>query len=376
MARGTHPVHFANFICHFGDAELLDYLDGIVLPSFLGSYRRVFKDTKYFFHEVEAFDVSEDSAEFEPAICGRFVKDMIVRSEQRFDSSTGELERSVDRMETAPSAIFALLLRSHKLLYLHETSAAPGLESFRSTAESFLRQGRIAYIDRIYAAIRSSEAPDQRTAVELSRLVPREEGSVAHPPEEAATKAKLRELIGSPNLEVVPLANEDSLRDFVNRFKILQTATVRLLRRNSELDNDDFFESVRLKGGKAGAETSTIVYKNTDGLAKEGVVTQLESALTGNAEVKLEGKDELGQQLRGSNDEFKVVAQMEGRPTSIRNAAVRMLRMFRQQQKAGLVQTGDAPSDVNKEEGIRLSLQNFSELQREVGGGTNGRPEG
>ena len=26
MADKKYPVHYANFVCHFGDAELLDYL--------------------------------------------------------------------------------------------------------------------------------------------------------------------------------------------------------------------------------------------------------------------------------------------------------------------------------------------------------------
>lgn len=353
MSRSTQPVHFANFICHFGNFELLDLLKEIVLPAFLGDHRRTYKDTKYFFHQVQVLNLDGDS--YEPAICGRFVKDMVVRSEQRFNALTGELQKSQGSLETAPSAVFALLLASHKLLYLHETAAAPGLESFRSTTEAFLRDARVAFLERQYQLAKSGQAvtPLIENALQFLAI---ESGEAETSVQALATKTRLREIVAPPKLEVVPLANEDSLREFVNRFKILQSATVRLLRRNAELDNDDFFESIRNKGQRAGAETATITYKNSDGLAKSNVVGQLEAALSGNAEIKLEGQDQLGQKLRGSNEEFKVVASLETRATSVRDAAVRMLQIFRREKRAGLIRTGSAGNERQKAEHIRRSL--------------------
>jgi hypothetical protein len=353
MSRATQPVHFANFICHFGDHELLDLLVEVILPAFLENHKRTYKDTKYFFHQVEVLNL--DGGKFEPAICGRFVKDMIVRSEQRFDPVSGELERSAGSLETAPSAVFVLLLTSHKLLYLHETAAAPGLESFRSTTEAFLRDSRAAFIDRQYKRAKAGEEVEPILAHAL-QLLAIEAGEVESDNHGTLTKTRLRELIPPPTLEVVPLANEDTLRDFVNRFKILQSATVRLLKRNAELDNDDFFESVRSKGKKAGAETATITYKNVEGLAKAGVVGQLEAALSGNAEIKLEGQDQLGQKLRGSNEEFKVVASLDTPATSILDGALRMLRIFRREKNEGLIRTGDAGDERPKVDRLRRLL--------------------
>ena len=123
-----YPVHYANFVCHFGELELLDYLNEIVIPAFvLRRGERRFKDGRYFFDAVEIVNLSSDTSMQELAICGRFVKDMIVRSEQRWDTVAGTLVTEARKLETAPSAVFVLLLASHKLIYLLETTSAPGL---------------------------------------------------------------------------------------------------------------------------------------------------------------------------------------------------------------------------------------------------------
>ena len=164
MAEKKYPVHYANFVCHFGEAELLDYLDEIVVPAFLNRGVRTFKDGKYFFHSVQVFNLGNAKNQPELAICGRFVKDMVVRSEQRYDAATDTVLPDNQRMETAPSAIFALLLASHKLIYLLETASAPGLESFRSTVNSFLGKARLKYIEDVQKRAEIGTLTDEEAA--------------------------------------------------------------------------------------------------------------------------------------------------------------------------------------------------------------------
>ena len=47
MADKKFPVRYANFVCHFGESELLDYLDEIVVPAFTSGGVRTFKDGTY-----------------------------------------------------------------------------------------------------------------------------------------------------------------------------------------------------------------------------------------------------------------------------------------------------------------------------------------
>lgn len=350
MADKKYPVHYANFVCHFGDAELLDYLDEIIVPAFTAGGVRTFKDGKYLLNSVEVLNLGTAKAHPELAICGRFIKDMVVRSEQRYDPKTETVVPDNKMMETAPSALFALLLASHKLIYLSETAHAPGLESFRSTVASFLGKARIAYIDDVqkrwalgtltdeeaarFPAIAKADASDGEEALEIASI---EDGEP-----KKLTKKRLHELLPSVDLEILALSNDEELRAFVARFKTLQSATLRLVKPNSELDNDDFLANVREKADAVGSQTSSLVYKNPDGLNKKQIVEQFEAAASdGNTEIKLDGKDEVGQTLRGSNNEFKVVSYLTSLPRGLLLTARAMFSLFKQQRASGLIKAPD-----------------------------------
>lgn len=342
MANKHYPVHYANFVCHFGADELLHYLHEILAPAFMSHHVRTFKDGRYFFDSVKILDLSKKGDAPELAICGRFVKDMIVRSEQRWDPVAGSLVADIRKMETAPSAIFVLLLASHKLIYLLETASAPGLESFRSTATSFLAAERRNYISSIVERAKENRL----TAQETKRFVERDENDAPV----KITKTRIAELVGSVDLEVVPLSNEETLRKFLERFKVLQAASLRLVKPNSELDNDDFIDEFRTKSDAVGSMNSSLTYRNAEGLIKSEIARQLEvAAADANAEIKLEGKDAAGQVLRGSNHEFKIVSYLDSKLTDLVTTARRMVALFNLQRENGLIKsTGSAPTDEAK----------------------------
>jgi hypothetical protein len=338
MSNG-HPVHFANFICHVGDAELADVLSEIIIPAFETDKTRAFRDIRYLLHQVEVTNLAMPQGADVPVIIGRLIKDMVVRSEQQFDASSGQLLKAKQQMHTSPSSVFVLLLDSHKLIYCHETPNAPGLDAFKSTIGSFLSKAREDVVRQIHDDERATgDSGDAIHAEILYKCSPHamSQSDITEGLKKPTLKL-LRELIPEPNLEVVPLSNDETLREFIKRFKVLDHATVRLLRRNSEIDNDEFFEQVRNKGDDAGADVSTITYKNKSGLTKDHVVSQLESALTGNAEVQLSGKDETDVRIRGTNEEFKAVAKLTDVPSSIAIAARALLGVFNEYVRKGLV---------------------------------------
>ena len=350
MGERKFPVHYANFVCHFGDAELLDYLDEIVVPAFLHGGVRTLKDGKYFFHSVQILNLGNVNNQPQMAICGRFVKDMVVRSEQRYDAVTDTVLPNNQKMETAPSAIFSLLLASHKLIYLLETANAPGLESFRSTVNSFLGTARINYIDDVQKRSEigslTAEEAIRFPAIGVEEMSEAGEAlgdaNLDDDQPKKLTKKKLRQLLPPVNLEIVALSNDESLRAFVDRFQTLQSATLRLVKPNSELDNDEFLATVRVKANAVRSETSSLTYKNPDGLVKAQVVKQFEAAASeGNTEIKLDGKDQTGQTLRGSNNEFKVVSYLLSKPDGLPATARSLLTLFKAQRNSGLIKAPD-----------------------------------
>jgi len=132
-----HSAAFANFICKFGDKNLLDYAEEVVIPAFTrDTYVRSFGDrTHYHFYEVELLNLAEQGKYPIWVLAGRFIKDTELRREQIFDEEKG-LIKDEQSMQSAPSAFFILILNNHRLIYFPETAHAPDLSAFKSTVRA------------------------------------------------------------------------------------------------------------------------------------------------------------------------------------------------------------------------------------------------
>jgi hypothetical protein len=319
MSQKTKNVLFANFICHFGDElELWDRVTEVVVPAFFKGYRRSYADSDYFFHDVRMLDLGTQRKP-QLVVCGRLVKNTVLVREQLFRE--GELRRELQKMESAPSSLFLLILEGHKLVYMPETVGAPGVDSFRSTALSFLRQ---AYRDFLV------EERDRRNAE------PRDDG------QEKVSMRSLSEETPLPTLEIVMLTSDESLQSFISKFGTLRSVSLRLHQPNNEVNNDPFFEAVRRNRRALNAAEADLTYSNTDGLNKKTVATHAQASLDGNTDIILKGKDAEGRRLSGSNDDFKVQVPVENMPRTIAEAAQRLYEVFRQSLAAGLFKVGEA----------------------------------
>lgn len=342
MANIKRVVQFANFICHFGELEMLDLCEEVVIPAFTDTtFRRTYKDTTYFFHDVQLVTVSEEGKHPEPAIAGKFVKDTILAREQIYEE--GKLVKSPQKIASAPSSLFVLTLREHKLLFLPEVSGAPGIESFRSTTEKFLKQARSIFIRETIESMLEQQFPYG-----------------ANREEKKKTREAVMEKFPPPNLEVISLASEESLDAFVDRFDKLKVFSVRLVRPNNEINNEGFFEKLRDQTDHLQAASASLNYRNPEGLAKPHVKDQAESALDGNAEIALMGTDREGRKLSGSNDDFKIQVVVEDLPKVIRNAAQKLFSIFSAYKKNGKVRIGAQVTTVEKEAKLLRLTQQFA----------------
>jgi hypothetical protein len=342
MATSKRAVQFANFICHFGELEMLDLCEEVVVPAFTDpKYRRSYKDTSYFFHEVELITIKEEGKHPEPAIAGKFVKDTILQRDQIYED--GKLVKSPQKLPSAPSSLFVLVLRDHKLLFLPEVSGAPGLESFRSTTEKFLKQAHDSFVRDTMESLLEQEYPDGADREQKKEV---KETVLAKYP--------------YPNLEVVSLASEDSFDAFVDRFDKLKAFSIRLLKPNNEINNDGLFLKLRAQSDQLHAASASLSYRNPEGLVKRHVKDYAENALDGNAEVALSGTDKEGRKLSGSNEDFKIQVLIEGIPRAIGQAAQKLYSIFSTYKKSGQVTTGAQVHSVEKEAKIVRLTQQFS----------------
>ncbi|NRF68985.1 hypothetical protein HLB44_18485 [Aquincola sp. S2] len=321
---GMRPVEFANFVCTSGtDLEMLDMVDTVVLPAFSSGLRRTWGENTYFFHDVTLVDFAPDTVKGTPAICGRFVKDTVLHSKQVYRN--GELLANNQKIKSAPSAFFVLLLEQHKLIYCSEYTGAPGIGTFRSTAYQFIGQAHKAYIDTAYEQFK--------------------EQSNADPDAERITKASLVEKFPRPMLEIVPLASEESIDQFVKRFKVLQAMTIRLIKPNNEINNERLYEQIQTESRHMGATASTLTYKNSKGLSQSVATDHAEAAADGNAEVTFSGKDKEGAPLKGSNEDFRVLRFIEELPSQAAEAARRLYIAFKSARQSGLI-TAEPAADT------------------------------
>src|SRR4051812_30417970 len=122
-------IEFANFHLKFGDTlNLLDLFGQLVYPAVADGFTRSFRETDYWFEEVLVVQIDFESIKT-PALVGRLRKRHIV--EIRED----DLQQEPQRLPSTESALFILLLDTHRLLYLQETQLSPGLRAFRTTVE-------------------------------------------------------------------------------------------------------------------------------------------------------------------------------------------------------------------------------------------------
>jgi hypothetical protein len=253
----------------------------------------------------------------EPAIAGRFVKDTFVSREQYLDHKTGRLVADAREMPSAPSVTFTLLLMSHKLLYLRETSDAPGMEAFRGTV---LKRLTFKYMDFINARV------DQLSKETNSKV----------------TKKSVKEDFLPPSLLIIPLSSTDTFAQFVEKFGILERVQVILTSVNAESDNTNLLTKLRAEKNAVSAKKATFIEEaKEDGLDKKAVVKQLGTAPSeANAQIRLDGKTPAGTPLDFDNEKMKVRLPITNLPDDILGRAERSYQEFERLKTDGTIVTG------------------------------------
>lgn len=308
---GTHTVHFANFICRFGDAKvLLDLADEVVLPAFLERRQRKYGASQFFFQETELINFGTDEAP-ELIVAGRFIHDTLLTRDQVLQE--GKLVKDHASMPSAPSALFAMVLDTHKLLYLPETKQAPSLTAFKATSEKFIKTSYHEFL----------------------------KGRTKHLPrnERVAARADLAKEFPSPTIEVVPLSSGVSLEQFLDQFKVLRQMRIELVAPNDEIDSSSLIKHMRATSQALGASDGALIYRGAgDGLSQKQALIELTPIVDqGNAKVTLSGDDFNGDKLIGNQDKFKMGTPIAEVSQNVRDAARDLYSVFTDKVSVGLV---------------------------------------
>jgi hypothetical protein len=308
----TNRASFANLTCTFGNEDLLDYAETIVLPAFTDEtlHRNFGKDTSYFFHNVQVRTIpQEDAAVPLIIVYGHFVYNTVLKRTQTYSDATG-LRPSPEQMPTAPSAFFVFILNNHKLGYLYETPHAPGLKPFATTINQFITKKHKAFLDAEYDKRKDTDHP--------------------------ATRAQLATIHPYPDVNVLPLANHSTVAEFVNRFDLLHRLEFQLFRPNQEIRAALMWQGLEERQAQIGSSKTIVSHVNPKGLEKNAAAEQIsEAAATGNEHVRLSGKDHDGNTLKGDNEELKLEVTIPDLPEDDHARAERLATAYN-----GMVENG------------------------------------
>ena len=106
-------LEFANVIIRFGDKEMVDLFEQVVLPAFERTdLSRTSRGTDYFLLDVTLERLVESEAD-SLAVIGRLVKDTTLIVEQVWDEKQGKLIPIEKEIPSSPSALFAFRIQDH-----------------------------------------------------------------------------------------------------------------------------------------------------------------------------------------------------------------------------------------------------------------------
>ena len=326
MVQGK-SVLFANFVCRFGDKVLLDFAKEVVFPAFLAGGQRKYGASRYIIQDTSIVRCGENANDL--VIVGRFVKDTVLEREQTLEN--GKLVKNRATMQSAPSALFALVVDTHKLMYLPETSQAPHLSAFRATASRILKEQHTGYVDHIHLS--QTDKTNKETKKAIFKRLP------------------------YPSLEIVPLSSMQNFANFLNQFKVLEQIRIDLIDTNNETDGLQLIHAAREVKGLIDAKGVTINMRNNSGLSSlHAQETFTNLAEDGNTKLTFTGKDMDGANLTGDNDSFRLAVRFDTDSNDPKVVGGQLWSMFKKKIQDGLLKI-QAPDRAAIEKVAQLAAE-------------------
>lgn len=286
--KKSYNLEFWNLVCHFGEQKLLDRYVDFVHPAFINKHERTRGQTRYMFYGVKLI-VLEIEGEQLPFVFGRHVKDTIFEREQVMVGE--ELVEKPLSVPNAPSSIFILSLKEHRLFYIKEQVDSPPADSFKTTLEYFIKKERSDLINSIY---------------ESEQEMKRERGGNY----KSRKKKDLEVTFPEPDVNLVPLSSDADIEQFIKSMKLIKKFSLTLVKPNDEADMNPFFKEWRKVNGKMNQPKSKVDFSpsgNKKTLPHTDVAElSKEVVKDGNIILKLNGTDMKDDKLNGTEEDFKL----------------------------------------------------------------------
>lgn len=278
----------ANFTCLFGDKKvLLDLFSEIVYKAFFDSPPRKFSNNEFYLFELEYINAGSLS-EPNPVISGLFVRNTDLKRSHILRET--KLIEDLDKIESATSARFVLILSTHTLIYVTGTPNAPPIAMFRSTMQHHLNKAWSNYLKleskSIFKEINKSKKFGEKTRLRDILL-----NLIFETPK--------------PELEINPLPSQLSIEAFLEQFDSITSVEYKISDTNHTPDLTPLLSQLRAQ--KEATESQKIIVIESKPKNISGVAHQLaDITADGNVEAKIIGKTATGGKVTGTNDKFNL----------------------------------------------------------------------
>lgn len=247
MKLSNLPIEIANFVCLFNEKELLDEFVDRLWPIFKSNKKIDWikgEDKSYIFHN---FSIKE--IEGEKFLVGRIIRQMTLKSSQKYEEENAVLKKRSRSLDDSPSTFFLLRLYDHKLIILKETIRAPDLSKIEKIITRALQIHRLEQKKKIEDAFKKK--------FKRKRLTPeqRDEFQIAF--EQYCPRAHFR---------ITPIISYEKAQHVFEGVKSVNSLTVALLHTNQE---DPDFRTNLMKQLK---ESKKVIGKGKTTTIKSSVV--------------------------------------------------------------------------------------------------------
>ena len=290
-------IELANLVIRYGEKKLLDMLEDVIWP--------LFKNAKVKGEgEVEEYRFLNPQIDFigkskTPIIFGQFIKIQNIEAVQKLNAKKTRIVPSSEEIQAAPSSFFVINLENHRIAFLGEVKRNPTLKNLEYCIKKLLSdEWRLRW-----------EGEKQRILKEKDLKKLPHKGEVREEILKEAYKIAPR-----PEIRITPLPSLTDVNKHLDNYDKFTRLVISPLKTNDEYpdENEQFLRAYVKQKENLDASSGHVEIKNgKKGLNDEKTKELINSAANSNFVVKIEGKDEDNDVLKGDLENLSVQIKEE-----------------------------------------------------------------
>jgi hypothetical protein len=288
MSQEFLDFEVANFVCKFGNENMLDRFEDRVYPLFEWELEQKRGEV----YKYQFLDVKLGKIDGSTCVYGRIVQRMRIKARQRLKDE--EIIPTQDTMLSDPSSIFVLRLADHRFYLIREIPRSPKTPTFQYVFRKLLEQDWDNRYDKALKEFKAEKKKQRLTKEEKTEF-----------------EAAFRKAVPEPNLHLTNISDPDALASILDAFALIQSVEVTShVTNNEDLDLDeDMLNKHQKMLEEMNADSGNVTYKNgRQGLNKKKVSSLVNAAAKsgGNSNFRIKGKSPEGSTITKTERDSRI----------------------------------------------------------------------